>query len=95
MIDRRPWGWFIRLFNTPFFWVKLIKIHPGHRTSLQSHKMRSEIHLSIQYFGKERKHRMNEGLYLEFAFGRPVENDIERYEDDYGRINENIHNDSL
>lgn len=95
MIEKKPWGWFIRLVNTRFFWVKLIKVNPGHRTSLQSHDKRSELHLSINYFGKGEKHRMGQGWYIEFALGRPREEDIKRYDDDYGRSDEKIHRNSL
>jgi len=91
MIEKRPWGWFFTALKLPSFWIKLIRVKPEHRTSLQSHSQRSEIHISCNFFGSGMKHRMGPGWYIELAFGRPKENDITRYEDDYGRKDANIH----
>ena len=58
------------------------------RTSLQSHKRRTEYHISIKSIKRitpNQIHRMTKGLYVELAFGLPHEEDITRYEDDYGR----------
>lgn len=84
-IDVRPWGWFIRIFNLPFVWVKFIKVNGGHRTSLQSHKFRDELHISFRFIKRGQIHRMGDGVHFEVAFGKPDENDIIRYADDYGR----------
>jgi mannose-6-phosphate isomerase-like protein (cupin superfamily) len=39
---RRPWGEFHILADMPYTKVKRLIINPGHRLSLQSHKMREE-----------------------------------------------------
>jgi mannose-1-phosphate guanylyltransferase/mannose-6-phosphate isomerase len=42
----------------------------------------------IQKIGKQEKHRMmgiKDSYVMELAFGNPTEEDIVRYEDDYGR----------
>lgn len=83
--EKRPWGWFLKLISTPFFWVKIILVKKGHRTSLQRHDERIEYHVGIQLIDKEIAHRMGRGIYLEFAFGKPKESDIVRLKDDYGR----------
>lgn len=85
--QRRPWGWMIKLIHTEKLWIKLIRVKG--RNSLQSHKHRVEYHVS---FWKIRKielnevHRMTAGWYIEIATGSPAEDDITRYEDDYGRV---------
>lgn len=86
MIDRRPWGWMIKFIHTKKFWLKLIRVTG--RTSLQSHRFRTEYHISIKGIKKiklREKHRIISGWYIELAFGRPNEYDIIRHEDDYGR----------
>lgn len=86
MLDRRPWGWMIKVIHTKKFWLKLIKVTG--RTSLQSHRFRTEYHISVKGIKKiklREKHRMTPGMYIELAFGLPSEHDIKRYEDDYGR----------
>ncbi len=42
MIDRRPWGYGVVLEATGTWKVKRLCINPGGRTSLQSHRHRSE-----------------------------------------------------
>ncbi len=39
---RRPWGEFHILADSPYVKVKRLIINPGHRFSLQSHKLRAE-----------------------------------------------------
>lgn len=38
----RPWGMFKVILESEFFWVKILQIKPKSRTSLQSHKNRTE-----------------------------------------------------
>jgi hypothetical protein len=86
-IDRRPWGMMLKIIHTQRFWLKYICVRG--RTSTQSHKHRTEYHVSIRGIRKilpNEVHRMDRGYYLELAFGFPAEEDIIRYEDDYGRI---------
>ena len=75
------------LIHTNWFWVKIL--HVKGRTSLQSHERRTEYHISImgvrRVHPKER-HRMESGVYIEFAYGDPYEEDVIRFEDDYGRV---------
>ena len=85
-MDRRPWGSMLKVIHTRRMWIKIIKVNG--RTSLQSHNHRIEYHFSIRGIKKvmsKEIHRMEKGLYLELAIGYPEENDIHRYEDDYGR----------
>jgi hypothetical protein len=89
--DKRPWGWFLVLFQIKSFWIKLINVSKGHRTSLQMHSHRSEIHLPLlrwwkfNYVFPHEAHRMTTGLYIELAWGNPEESDNYRIEDDYDR----------
>lgn len=74
------------LIRTKRFWVKILRVRG--RTSLQSHNERSELHISfnsVKRIPVKTVHRMTRGWYLELAWGRPVEEDIVRYEDDYNR----------
>ena len=45
---RRPWGEFHILADMPHTKVKRLIINPGHRLSLQSHKMRAEHWVVVQ-----------------------------------------------
>ena len=83
MIDRRPWGWMLKLVSWHTYWLKFILVRG--RTSLQSHKERDEWHFGLYKIAKGEKHRLFKGVYLELAVGKPREEDIVRYEDDYGR----------
>ena len=82
----RPWGWFIKLIDLNFFWIKLIRVNT--RTSLQYHQYRTELHISkygLQLYMPLERHRMASGTFLEIAWGKVAEDDIIRLEDDYGR----------
>ena len=77
----------ITFISTQKFWMKFLLVRG--RTSLQSHSNRTEYHISIRGIQKvkpQKIHRINRGMYIEIATGEPHENDIIRYEDDYGRI---------
>lgn len=79
------------LWQTECQWLKLIHVKPYHRTSLQYHLRRSELHVSLDRWRwvkvpRFRYHRMNPGWYLEYAWGWPKEEDIVRRADDYGRL---------
>lgn len=79
----RPWGWMIKIVHGYRFWIKFIRVVG--RTSRQRHNMRDEYHLCFYRVPKREIHRLHRGIYLEFAFGLPKEDDIERLSDDYGR----------
>lgn len=74
----------VKFFHTKRAWLKFLRVRG--RTSLQSHKERTEWHFGLYKVEPGDVHRMQKGWFIEFAYGRPSENDIERYEDDYGRI---------
>ena len=80
---KTPWGGMWKLIHLPNFWLKIIRVKG--RTSLQSHKNRTEYHFGWYKVNPGEKHRMQHGLFLEIATGKPEEFDIVRYEDDYGR----------
>ncbi len=70
------------------FWLKLIAVKG--RTSLQSHNKRTEWNFGFYKVKPREKHRLLPGLYLEFVYGEKAdEDDIVRYEDDYGRMSKN------
>ena len=81
---KKPWGKMWTLIRTKKFWSKFIAVQS--RTSLQSHSQRTEWHIGIYRIPKNEKHRLLKGFYIELAFGNPKEEDIIRYEDDFGRI---------
>jgi len=65
----RPWGSFRIIAEGPGYWVKILKIKPGHRTSLQKHRYRDEVFVthdgkpsSLKYkvstFPKDTAHRI-------------------------------------
>lgn len=72
-----------KFFHTKKSWLKFIVVRG--RTSLQSHSRRTEWHLGFYKVEPMQKHRLLPGAYFEFVHGEPDENDIIRYEDDYGR----------
>lgn len=81
---KRPWGFFIKFLSGRKFWLKFLWIKG--RTSLQSHKNRDEWHLGLYKIKKGEIHRIQHGIFIELALGKPKENDIIRIEDDYDRI---------
>lgn len=46
--DDRPWGYFEVLEENSSYWIKRIRLAPGHRLSLQSHKYRREHWLVVE-----------------------------------------------
>ncbi len=106
----RPWGTFRQLTHNSLSTVKIHRMKPGAKTSLQSHTKRSEFWHIISGSGiivignKEynvvegdeysalvgEKHRWMAGpdglVLLEVATGDFDEEDIIRYEDEYGRV---------
>ena len=107
----RPWGTYETLINEKKWQVKLIKVKPGEKLSLQRHRYRSEHWVvvsgtaKVEINGKEiilnsnqssyiplgSKHRLSnpgrEDLkIIEVQSGSYLgEDDIERFEDNYGR----------
>lgn len=108
--EDRPWGSFDRLTQNEPSTVKILRVSPGMRFSLQTHAHRSESWLVLSGEGVatvgdvEHKigvgdtieipigtaHRLTAGaselVVLEIAKGNFDENDIQRVEDDFGRI---------
>jgi len=81
--QKRPWGYFQILLKGKKWWLKKIALENG-ATSLQSHKERDEIW--ILYIPKGTQHKIKgKGAFHEIAIGNPKEEDIKRYQDDYGR----------
>lgn len=97
MSPDRPWGRMWMVIQRPSFWVKIINVKDGQRTSNQFHVKRAEWHwrLSWRVWRKDLSwcrvikpgilHRMYPGWYIEVAWGEPKEADIVRMSDDYGR----------
>jgi cytidyltransferase-like protein len=83
-VTKRPWGYMVTLFKTKSMWVKFI--HAKGRLSLQNHKNRTEYHLGFTKVLPGEKHRLQRGMFFELATGKPTEEDIVRYEDDYNRL---------
>lgn len=115
----RPWGAFTNLYDSEFCKVKIIRVEPKKRLSLQSHEHRAESWTVVRGTGfvtlgdgKEFKHHTlgpGESINIEKGqihrmsnqsdevlfftetqtgtyFG---EDDIVRYQDDYGREDDN------
>ena len=80
---KAPWGRMWKLVATRRFWIKLIWAQG--RLSLQSHEHRTEYHFGFYKVLPNEKHRLQHGVFIEIATGNPREEDIIRYEDDYGR----------
>jgi mannose-1-phosphate guanylyltransferase len=51
-MEKRPWGGFKVLEDTPAFKVKRIWVHPGQRLSYQKHFHRSEDWVVVEGNGK-------------------------------------------
>lgn len=107
--EARPWGNFTTYAENQPCTVKIITVKAGEKLSLQSHKMRSEMWVSldeamdVEIDGEHKtlkqgeiatipvgtKHRAigldQDCRWLEVSFGEFDENDIVRYEDEYGR----------
>jgi mannose-6-phosphate isomerase-like protein (cupin superfamily) len=105
----RPWGAFRQFTHDSPSTVKIHKIKPNGKTSLQSHSLRSEFWHIIDGSGivqiEDKKIEVKEGdefetkagmkhrwiggkegmMILEITSGKFDENDITRYEDEYGR----------
>jgi mannose-6-phosphate isomerase len=111
-INRRPWGTFEVLADSPDYKVKRIVVWPQGKLSLQSHKLRNEHWYAVSGTGRATidgnnypletgcavdipagiKHRVENSaaqnlVVIEVQTGTYFgEDDIERFEDDYGRI---------
>ena len=87
--ERRPWGWFLKLYDNGRFWIKILRVRG--RTSEQSHDHRAELLIRvwdpvfIRKVQKDTVHRLGPGWWIEFAWGKVDEKDCVRYKDDYGR----------
>jgi len=86
--EKRPWGRMWKFVHTKKFWLKFLWVTG--RTSHQAHQERSEWHLGLYKVNPMEKHRLHRGTYVEVALGRPKEEDVIRYEDDYNRAEEKI-----
>ena len=75
--------WMVTILQGKSFWVKFLRVKG--RTSLQSHSKRTEWHFGLYKVPIGEKHRIAHGWFIELATGTPTEEDIIRYEDDYGR----------
>lgn len=109
--EDKPWGAYDRYTFNEVSTVKIIRVAPGSRLSLQCHKEREELWvalddgLKVEIAGelhalqvdeeitvpKGAVHRMSnaserEARVLEISFGVFDEEDIERLEDDHGRV---------
>lgn len=84
----RKWGWYKDLWRGKRFCLKLLAFAPMHELSIQRHARRAEIWIGLSKFlwrwiGVGQWHSMVNptqtwAYILEFQFGRPDENDIER-----------------
>jgi len=108
--EERPWGGFERFTENEASTVKILRVAPEKRLSLQRHAKRAEYWRVLSGSGTAHvdgtdraiaqedtvevplgaTHRLtagHEGLtVLEIALGKFDENDIERLEDDFGRL---------
>lgn len=108
--EERPWGSFEQFTHDEPSTVKIIRVNPGARLSLQRHAKRAEFWQVLDGAGTAEvdgtaiplapgvrvaiplgaTHRLSGGpdglAVLEIATGEFDENDIERLEDDFGRI---------
>lgn len=111
----RPWGWYRTVFESIDVKVKILRVNPGQRLSLQRHKFRAEHWRAIEGSGIAEvefdgylkfvalavgesvniavgaKHRLSGGkaglTIIEVQTGSSFsEDDIERFEDDFGRV---------
>lgn len=109
--EDKPWGAFDQYTFNEATTVKIIRVEPGNRLSLQRHGKREELWvaldpgLEVEIDGdvssleiEERvtipcgaAHRMSnvsghDARMLEISFGDFDEDDVERLEDDHGRV---------
>ena len=110
--DRRPWGCYKIISETPHYKIKEVTVFPGKRMSLQRHRHRAEhwyilsgkalVNLNNEEFPLKSgqsidipqgaTHRManpesEDLIYIELQTGDYFgEDDIERLEDDFGRV---------
>lgn len=111
----KPWGSFENLKTDKNWHIKIIDVLKGKRLSLQSHKLRDELWITLNgqgeafvenlesrkifshklkvgdkiFIPRRAKHRLatiSALKIVEISFGKFDENDIERYEDDFGRV---------
>jgi mannose-6-phosphate isomerase len=84
--DERPWGGFRQFAHNALCTVKILTVVDGQLLSLQSHRHRDELWVVIP---RGARHRVGSvggtARILEISFGEFDEDDIERYEDVYGR----------
>ena len=80
---KRPWGHFKILLRGRGWWLKRLTLTGG-ATSLQTHRHRDE--LWVLYVPAGVQHRISgRGSLLELALGTPLEKDVQRLADVYGR----------
>jgi len=115
--EERPWGGFSKYVENEQCAVKILRVNPGEKLSVQRHKKRDELwvgmdrrsggiaHIQIQdmlheisledlnevWIPRGTIHSLeNRGteqiMVLEICFGIFDEDDIERLEDNYGRV---------
>jgi glycosyltransferase involved in cell wall biosynthesis/quercetin dioxygenase-like cupin family protein len=110
--DRRPWGWYQVLADTPDHKVKRIVVRPGQRLSLQRHRRRAEHWFLLRgeaivtLDGRQIALRAGQAIDIPRGCWHRIQNpgvedtvlvevqtgdyfgedDIERREDDYGRV---------
>jgi hypothetical protein len=91
---KKPWGWEEILIENEYYRIKRLHVNAGHRNSLQRHKEKVETLIypdgKIMHVLPMKIHRIdappNKDLdVLEVSHGK--DEDIERLEDDYGRVN--------
>ena len=66
--SHRPWGEFHIIADTPYTKVKRLIVNPGHRLSLQSHKLREEHWIVVRGVAEvtvgEKNHQFTYGQYI-------------------------------
>lgn len=112
-LEKRPWGSYVEMMELPGILIKMLRVNPNKRLSLQSHKNRDEHWIIAKGVGemeidgkiwtvragdavhipRNARHRVkNVGtcslIISEVWLGDQLsEDDITRYEDDFGRVN--------
>ena len=111
MMNSRPWGNYLTLYESGDTKVKIITVLPRHRLSYQSHENRSEHWVVVSgqglvtMEGESNQHSVNDYIYVPTKVKHRIQNtgdsnlvfveiqtgssfeeeDIVRYDDDYGR----------